>query len=293
MIPKEKAKIFAFERGQIILGIVSAVAGAVLGWVVQEVFADPNRLELWIVLGMGILVLCSSFVSVSLAAIQKARSETGISEIEHLIHEGKASSEAAFANVTQANRAMQQLTEEVVKRQAELVPRDRIYKVMAKCIREAKSEVAVITYLMADWENLTRTFAPAAVDTPHRGEFYDAIYEAIKNPSLQYLRVWQVPQGKVEDAKALVLGDESHRKECALIEEVGRDHPEQAHLVFTEQLTTASFILVDRRNLFFNIDFYEPANKVWYSPYMLFVKDATGESFRDLQGIIVRLTSKH
>jgi|GEM_PF-3114741 len=285
-------KFLAFERGQIVLAAVSAIVGAILGWAVPLAFGSPGKLELWVIVAAAVLVGTAAAASISLQAIQKAKADAAITTIDGVVNAAQRTAEKSFSEMISVNREIQKLTEEAVKRQAELIPRDQIYSVMARCIRHARSEVALITYLMADWESLKRTFVPASVDTPNRGEFYDAVYDAIKDPHIQYVRVWQVPQGKIEDARQLVLADETQRKECALIEDISKDHPERARLVFTDQLTTASFILVDRKHLFFNIDFYDSSKKLWYSPYMLFVKDATGESFRDLQSVIVRLTGK-
>jgi hypothetical protein len=285
-------RLIAFERSQIILAAVSAIAGAVLGWLLPLAFADPKRLDLWLVSIAAILVILATASAYSLSAITKASLDKTLAEMSERVTNFGLGLESKMTTVAEESTRLVAVAQDLARHQAELVPRERIYKVMAECIRGAQSEVAIITYMMADWETGKRTFAPDGADTPHRGEFYDAIYEAIKNPKVQYIRVWQIPAGKIDVAKRMLAENENHRKECALIDEISKNHPEQARLVLTNQLTTASFILIDRKHLFFNVDFFEPEENVWYSPYMLFIKDATGDTFRHLQSVIVRLTGK-
>jgi hypothetical protein len=197
-----------------------------------------------------------------------------------------------LAEISGVTHELRGLVEKTVAQQATLIPRQSVYLEMASSLRAAKSEVIVITYLMYDWDRAERTFEPLHNPPPGVDEFYAAIYDSIRSQSLSYVRVWQVATGHTADAEAVLRANAHLAKECDLINEVGEQHPELARLVITEQLTTASFILVDRTTLFFNIDFYDPSQNVWLSPYMLLVKDTSGTSFRDLQSVVVRLTGK-
>jgi hypothetical protein len=292
MSPNHQHVKLAFERGQVLLALSTAAVGGVLGWTVPLIFGNPSRLELWLVTAAALLVITVSAVGVGFYNLLKSSAESALSDILRTVAEFKSSSEQELSRMLDVNRDIQKLVEQSIGRQAELIAREEIYKVMARSIREARTEVAIITYLMVDWESGKRTFLPAAVDTPYRGEFYDAVYEAIKNPNIQYIRVWEVPHSKISQARKVIEADEYHKKECTLIDEIAKNRPHEARLIFADQLTTASFILIDRTHLFLNVDFYDPTAKIWHSPYMLFIKDASGNSFKELQGIIVRLTER-
>jgi hypothetical protein len=291
LAPLSQKKV-AFERGQVVLAASTLAAGGIVGWVVPLIFSNPANIQLWVVSAAGVLVAAVSAAGLSFHNMLKATSESTLNSVTQTLADFKANTERELNQMLEANREIQKLAEQSIGRQAELIPRDEIYKVMANSIRNAQDEVAIVTYMMANWDTKKRTFLPAAVDTPYRGEFYDAVYAAIKDPKIEYIRIWEVPRDRILEARKVIEADEYHKKECALIDEVSRQHPHRARLIFAEQLTTMSFILIDRRSLFLNVDFYDPTKDVWYSPYMLFVKDASGDSFEDLQGVIIRLTEK-
>lgn len=274
--------VLSIERSQIVGSGVSLVLGGIIGWVIPELFKDPKSLALWTVLALALVAALTAATAVVFLQWQRQVSAASLSAVRSSIDEMSAN-----------HSRIQAMIENSIGRQAELIPRERVYKDMACCIRDAKSEVAVVTYLMADWQTGTRTFLPAGIDVPHRGEFYDAVYEAIQNPKIEYVRVWQVPHDRRDQALDVINSDAFNKKECELIAEIQPARPDQARLVIASSLTTASFILIDRHHLFLNIDFFDPEKNAWHSPYMLFVKDATGETFADLQSVIVRLMSHH
>jgi hypothetical protein len=272
--------VLSLERSEVFVGIVSLILGAIVGWAVQELFKDPESLPLWTVLAVAIVAAVMATTGMVFLRWQRQVSAASLAAVRSSIDDMSAD-----------HSRIQAMIENSIGRQAELIPRERVYKDMACCIRDAKREVAVVTYLMADWQTGTRTFLPAGVDIPHRGEFYDAVYEAIQNPRTEYVRVWQVPHDRRDQALEVINSDAYNKKECELIGEIQPTRPDQARLVIASSLTTASFILIDRHHLFLNIDFFDPEKNAWHSPYMLFVKDATGDTFADLQSVIVRLTS--
>lgn len=276
----------------VVSNLTSLVVGALLGWVIPLVFNDPTKLETWLVLGACIVLACSVAAAISLQLSHQRFVEETIQATSVQIELLKTDTGNRANQLITSAQNIQHLTEEALKRQAELIPREDIYRIMAESIRSATSEVVVITYLMVDWDTGNRNFEPDALGTAHQDEFYDAIYKAIENPKIQYVRVWQVPHEHMSKAKELILSNTRQKRECELIDSISKTRPDRAMMVLTDQLTTASFILIDKRCLFFNIDFYDPMQKMWHSPYMLFVKDAASESFKDLQSLIVRFTTK-
>jgi hypothetical protein len=291
-IQTEMRRLIALERGQIVLAVSSAIAGGIIGWLLPVLFADPKKLELWLVLSAAILVIVASATGLSFNALLRRTADDSLLAVKKEVVTCSTETQHKFTQILAANKEILQLVDESVGRQAVLILRDQVYRELAISIRNAKTEVAMISYLMVDWETSRRTFLPASVDTPFRAEFYDAVYEAIRNPKLSYIRVWEVPHQRRDEAMQVIETDEFHKKECTLIKEVSKTRPDLARLVIADTLTTASFILIDRKNLFLNIDFFEPEKSLWYSPYMLFIKDASGDSFSELQSVIVRLTGR-
>jgi hypothetical protein len=181
------------------------------------------------------------------------------------------------------------LVDKAFQHMAEIIPRDSVYPEMAKCIRQAEEQVVVMTYYMYDWAQGKRTFLPPEQVVTGKEEFYAAINECIAKHNVEYVRIWQVPEehhGKVLD---IIREDPLHKEEVELIQEMS---PDVARLVIAPVHTTASFILIDRKHLFINLDFYDPDRNLWLSPYMIFIKDASGLAFTGLNSIIVRLMSR-
>ena len=173
-----------------------------------------------------------------------------------------------------------------------LVPRESIYFEMARCIREAKEQVVVCTYFMYDWKNNQRTFAPTVTGgVPGVDEFYEAIYACIVDPDVEYLRLWQVPAEHVKNARDKIVQEQRLAKEIELIDSISPDHPERCRVRIIPESTTASIILIDRRTLFFNIDYFDTERGVWLSPFMLMIRDARGRAFADMKRVIMKLTS--
>jgi hypothetical protein len=250
----------------IVVGVVSAVLGGILGWGLEKLIGAASSLQLWL------------FVFVSFACLGTCLVVT--------------SYVAKYTNMEELTTKTAAMLDDALQHRAEIIPRESIYPVMADCIRHAKSQVAVVTYYMYDWEQNKRTFLPPEQLVTGQDDFYNAIYECIANQSVEYIRIWQVPADKTHDALKIIETDPLHKKEIALIRKVSLQKPDQARLVIAGEHTTASFILVDKRHLFFNIDFYDKERRVWLSPYMVFIKDATGSAFAGLNSIVVRLTSR-
>lgn len=245
--------------------IISILLGAILGGGITELFSEWANFDLW----LFVLVTVSCLVTFAIIAY-------------HVPNAVKATRQHAEKTQT--------MMEELLRQRAQIVPRESIYFVMAKVIREAKETVSVITYFMYDWESKRRTFLPASQEIPGLEDFYKAIYDCIERGTVKYLRVWQVPSGKHHQAYEVLLQNPNHKKEIELIEAASRQHPEKARFIIADQHTTASYILVDGKNLFFNVDFYDEKEGVWYSPYMIFIKDASENAFADLDSVIARLT---
>lgn len=250
----------------IAIATVSVVLGAILGYVVSVLFGPDSKLAVPAALVMAAVTCC---LVASFVVLWYVPSMAGLAE--------------------QAQR----LVDDALKYRAELIPREFIYPEMAKCIRNAKSEVAIITFFMYDWEKGSRTFLPPEQKIEGKDEFYEAIYSCIDNPSVEYVRVWQVPREHRENALEAIYSDPYYMKEIDAIKKVAKQSPDLARFVIEVELTTASFIFVDGKHLFFNVDFYDKERELWHSPCMIFVKDATEQAFAGLKGIIVRLTSRY
>ncbi|MEH1028206.1 hypothetical protein V6W11_10710 [Micromonospora profundi] len=264
------------DRATLLVAAVSTLIGGVIGWAVQALAESLGNLELWLFLitATVALITCTLLMSTirGMASVWTEKQELMLDVANDI----------------------RLVVNSSVPHYARLIPRDSVYPEMAHAIRHAKREVAVITFFMYDWEKGIRTFVPAdeGAPAPGRDDFYRAILECISDPTVEYIRVWQVPKARRGDAAKAIALDPLHKQEMEMIERISRDKPDQARFIIADEHTTASFVLVDRRSLFINIDFYEPDEGVWYSPYMLFITDANGEAFVDLKSVIVRLTSR-
>lgn len=268
----------AFERGQLVVSVISLILGGVIGWAIPELIGDPRQLPFWMLLISSILLFIS--ISFSMGLFSKFRREN--SDALGVISKNIGGLEAVSNEVLQ-------LVETSIGQQATLIPRANAYKAMAKSIDDAQKEVAVVTYLMANWEEMKRNFVPAEEGTPFRNEYYEAVGRAIESSDVQYKRIWQVPDAHISAARELIDRDIKTKNECLQIEEIQSERPDKARLVIAGQITFASFVLIDNSSLFFNVDVFHPIKKRWYSPYMLFIKDAKGEAFEALQSVIARL----
>lgn len=268
----------AFERGQLVVSVISLVLGGVIGWAIPELIQNPTQLPFWMLLLSSLLLFISVTFSMGLFSRFRRENKDALGAISKNI-----------GGLEAVSNEVLQLVETSIGQQATLIPRANAYKAMAKSIDEAQKEVSVVTYLMADWEKKKRNFVPAEEGTPYRNEYYEAVSRAIQSPDIQYKRIWQVPDPHINEARELIDRDEKTKNECIEIEEVQSERPDKARLVIAGQITFASFVLIDNSRLFFNVDVFHPVKKRWYSPYMLFIKDAKGEAFEALQSVIARL----
>lgn len=270
----------AIERGNAVLAVVSLLVGGYLGQLIPPLVdkpGDPQYWPLWLLVCACVLLVAGVGAFVVL--------------VRGMTNEASASSQKVTAQATRmerSNSAIISLVEQSVARQAALIPRDYVYKEMARAFDHAQQSISVVTLLAVDWETGERNWLPAKEDTPFRGEFYNAVKRAIANDRVAYERIWQVPAEKRELAFAALFSDPVHREEFELIEAQRNDSPHLAKFMIASTITTASFILIDGKQLFFNIDLYNDETRQLESPYMLFIKDATGDAFKPLNGVIAR-----
>lgn len=263
------------QKHDLRLGFVTAVTGALAGAAVSELVHAVGDWRHWLLVATTV-----SAFAVASATLVFLRHFTTLTRDTYKAMTGVADDIAS-----------------TVAHQAHLIPRDAIYPEMAESIRNAQFQVAVITYFMYDWDNDHRTFLQHGQlqpdEAPHgRDQFYAAIYECIERRGVEYVRVWQVPTDRLSEAPEVICREAVHQKERNLIVAVAEAHPEMGRWIVAEQQTTASFVLVDKRTLFMNIDFYDPKARIWRSPYMLLIKDAAAEAFADLQSIVTRLSMR-
>lgn len=271
----------AFERGNLVLAIISMLIGGYLSLIFPPLVNDPlnpNYWSLWLLIAACILLMIGIGGFLIVANRHKADSSTAIYTISKQAIEMKQSSKEIFT-----------LIEQTVTRQAALIPRGEVYLEMSQAIDDATSEISVVTLLAVDWTSGRRNFAPALTDTPGRTRFYESIKRAIAREDILYERIWQIPaEKKIEEVKEALFSDPLHKEEYKLVEEHKQKNPHLAKFMLSPTLTTASFILIDKKKLFFNFDIYNEETNELESPYMLFIKEASGEVFSPLKALIAR-----
>ncbi len=266
-----KSNKIQFSRTHIVIAIVSVIFGAILGWGIQNLFLKFSSMSIWLISASSLSFITCVVVLYYVPALSSFSIER-YNEMLKLTYDTKI------------------MLEDALNQRAQIIPREFIYPEMARCLRDAQKEVAVVTLFMYDWDKGERTFLPKDQILTGKEDFYEAIYECIQKPNVEYTRIWQVPTERKNVALETITKDPFHQKEIELIQKISRHKPDQAKLIIADQLTTASFILVDRKNLYINIDFYDKKENIWYSPYMIFIKDTTEKAFVELNSIIVRLT---
>ena len=197
-----------------------------------------------------------------------------------------------YYDMHQLVNSMQDLLSNALNQQARIVPRHSVYMEMTDCVRNAQSQVSILTYFMYDWDSEKRTFLPPEQAAGGRKEFYESLYDSINNPQVQYTRIWMVPEERMEQALDAIKMDPLHAKEIELISENAVKNSELARFAIVNDYTTASFVLIDKKHLFFNFDLYDKKRNVWLSPYMIFIKDATELAFASLDSIVVKLITQ-
>lgn len=270
----------AFERGNLVLAVVTLLVGGYLGHLLPPLVDDPLNpasRPLWLLTAACLLLVIGIFGFIAVVGRHKAESSVAVEEITRQVSEMEKSNSTIFS-----------LVERTVARQADLIPRDVIYQEMAQAFNDAESQISVVTVLSLDPATGERNFGPALRDTAHRKEFYDAIKRAIEREDVVYERIWQVKREEADQALAKLFTDPLNKDEFDTIESYRRTNPHLAKFMMAPLLTTASFILIDGKKLFFNFDILDEETGQLESPFMLFVKDASGNVFEPLRALIAR-----
>ena len=271
----------AFDRGNLILGIISLLAGALLGHLLPSILkvdgTPQDYAPLWLISAACVLLVFGVGAFVIMSGKYRRDSQSAVEELNKQVRRMRSS-----------NKSIYSLVERTVSRQAALIPRDRIYAEMAQAFDDAESTISVVTLMAADWEKGERTWEPALDGNIQRDEFYHAIKKAIEREDVCYERIWQVPPEHAEKALDVLFTDPMQKEEFDLIQQYKKTNPHLAKFMISSILTTASFILIDGQKLFFNIDVINEETKTMESPYMLFIKDADGEVFDPLKAVVAR-----
>lgn len=270
----------AFDKGNLILGIVSMLVGALLGVALPPLVQEPKNISYW---PQYILILVSIILVVGVGAfiiLGTHQKEVATKALEAVNQQ--------LEKIELSNSTILHLVDQTVARQATLIARSEIYREMAESFNEAKSSISVVTLLAMDWEKGVRNWTPAMTSTPGRDAYYNAVKRAIIRSDVCYERIWQVPQGKGMEGMAGIMSDPLLKEEYELIEQNRKLYPHLAKFMLAPIITTASFILVDGKELFLNIDLINEKTGEMESPYMLFIKDASGEAFEPMKGVIAR-----
>lgn len=277
---REFENTIAFERGNLVLAVVTLLVGGYLGALLPPLIKDPanpNYWPLWLLVATCVLLVIGIGGFIVVVGRHKAESSATVLALTGQVTEMEKSSKYIFS-----------LVEKVIARQADLIPRDVVYREMAQALDAASSHVSVVTLLAVDWESGKRNFGPALTDTPYRSEFYEAIKRTISREGIVYERIWQVPRDKAALALDALFTDPLHKEEFDLIASLRRTNPHLAKFMLAPILTTASFVLIDGKKLFFNFDIMDEETGRLESPYMLFVKDASGVVFEPLNALVAR-----
>lgn len=182
---------------------------------------------------------------------------------------------------------------QVLGKEARLAPYREAYRIGAEWISNAKKEIRIVTFYEFDWDNFVDNYDPDRLSSPERTVWFDALYEAIRrtqSTDLRFVRIVQIPAGQ-SFLKALEHDALFHR-DCKLLVEIGKKHPESASLRLSDIYISNTFVLIDGTHLYLEFDIQDPDTHLFSAPFVLLATDSSGKNFKDLLRLHQRLEAK-
>lgn len=258
----------------ILVTSTSVITGAILGWALSALGATHFSQE-------TLILILVALVSVPTAIV-----------VIYLSYASFRATRSGYVDTVRFFSAVEGRIDGLIAQRATLLNRDEAYEAMTRAVDGAKSQVVLLATLFFDWEGHKRTYTTAVTHSQARERLFRALFDAIEREDLEYLRIFQLPPERHSQLTDVLKHDDLYRKEVDLILKIQPDHPERARLVLTEEATNASLVIIDRRQLFINIDIFDPIQRTFKSPYVIFVQDAGEDAFIELTNLITEITTR-
>ncbi len=171
---------------------------------------------------------------------------------------------------------------ELVRSTAKVSPIDVAYKHITEAVKEAQNEVLIFTYFTYDPETGERSVDAKRMGSQRRRNLFAAFHSAIEKRRVTYTRIYQVDAETAARAREIVSSkDELYASEIKKIE--SSSTTENSHVMFVKPVTHLTFILVDDRNAFFDIEITSDANDKNVPSFSIFLRDADEQLIQNLR----------
>lgn len=164
---------------------------------------------------------------------------------------------------------------DLVRSTATISPISVAYKHLSEVLRSANSEVFVFTYFTYNKETKSRIVDEKRMKSQRRRELFEEFERCIKEPKISYTRVFQVDADTREEARNLVSKDNLYDRESNLLESIKASS--NARIRYCSPTSELTFVIVDRSNVFLDIEINgDPAEELRPN-FSVFIRDADPE----------------
>lgn len=164
---------------------------------------------------------------------------------------------------------------DLVRSTATISPISVAYKHLSEVLRTANSEVFVFTYFTYDKKTESRVVDEKRMKSQRRRELFEEFERCIKDPKISYTRLFQVDADTREEARKLVAKDKLYDRESTLLESIKASS--NARIKLCSPASELTFVIVDRSNVFLDIEINgDPAEELRPN-FSVFIRDADPE----------------
>lgn len=157
------------------------------------------------------------------------------------------------------------------------------YRQLEKRIRNAKSEILILTNYAFDWENGKPVYDPDRMQIHERRGTYSAIHRKLqreKRSGFRFVRIVQIPEGhRLEEVLPF---DDIYREECELLAALTATEPEFASLRVSEPVFQNTFCLIDRSFVYLEFDVSRSDPGQLFTPFVMMIEDPNSEAIQEL-----------
>ncbi len=179
---------------------------------------------------------------------------------------------------------------------ANLVPYDAAYRQLTEWANSAQEDIRILTYYPRPPKTSEiYDFHSPRMRSSERAKWFEAANRAIERTEttkLRFIRVIQVSNGKMETDPtpqeiktviASISSDASNRDQLDQLLRLNVSAADRACLKFSRVYMTNSFVLIDGKHLFMDIDIWDPNDSEFKTPFVLMASDTTGKRFEELR----------
>ena len=166
---------------------------------------------------------------------------------------------------------------ESINEKANIVHYKDSYKRLERCIWDAQSEVILVANFTYDWESDSRNFDSERLFSNERQHMFNEIYSCIQRKDVVFKRIYQRPN-EYRNVFFEKLKDDTHyQKELDILLKTREESPHIAKLTVADLVTDMSFVIIDKKFFFLNVDIRDPSKNTYLSPFVLFVENPNPE----------------